>query len=181
MIRRSAPAMVLLLGGLIAGSQIAVGDNLYPAMPPPGASMGPSQAPNPYASAWPPPGASMGQPPPYYSPPGPPAGQPDPNAHTFDAARTNWVAPANSAAPPPLAVVPATVDNSHESTWYYRLDSFYWNERSGGVDFVNEYGPISTMGTFTAAAWSGTDSSCSAGPWPTTAPPNTGRPGPATE
>jgi hypothetical protein len=33
-----------------------------------------------------------------------------------------------------------------ESTWYYRLDSFHWNERLNGADFVNENGPIFTLG-----------------------------------
>jgi hypothetical protein len=33
-----------------------------------------------------------------------------------------------------------------ESTWYYRLDSFHWNERLNGQDFVNENGPMSTIG-----------------------------------
>ncbi len=139
--RRSALAMILLLS-----SQPASGGDWNPAMPPPGASMGPAQQPNPYASAWPPPGASMGQPSYLYASPSPTAGQPDPNAGTFDAGRTNWVAPANSPALPPVVAVPASGDSPHESSWYYRLDSFFWNERSGGVDFVNEYGPISTLG-----------------------------------
>jgi hypothetical protein len=107
--------------------------------------MGPSQAPNPYAAAWPPPGASMGQPPQFYASPAPATAQPDPNARTYDAGQTSWVAPTGSPAPPPVVVPPST-DNSREATWYYRLDSFYWNERGGGVDFVNEYGPISTVG-----------------------------------
>jgi len=33
-----------------------------------------------------------------------------------------------------------------ESTWYYRFDSFLWNERVGGADVVNESGPVSTVG-----------------------------------
>jgi hypothetical protein len=33
-----------------------------------------------------------------------------------------------------------------ESTWYYRLDYFHWNERLNGSDFVNEDGPLSTVG-----------------------------------
>jgi hypothetical protein len=33
-----------------------------------------------------------------------------------------------------------------ESTWYFRQDAFSWNERVGGTDFVNEYGPLSTLG-----------------------------------
>ena len=45
-----------------------------------------------------------------------------------------------------MVAVPAPADGPRESCWYYRLDTFYWNERSGGADFVNEYGPISTLG-----------------------------------
>ena len=33
-----------------------------------------------------------------------------------------------------------------QSTWYFRQEAFYWNERSDGRDFVNEYGPLSTVG-----------------------------------
>ena len=40
----------------------------------------------------------------------------------------------------------ACVVSPAQSTWYYRLDSFSWNERVGGVDVVNEYGPLSTLG-----------------------------------
>jgi hypothetical protein len=133
--------MVLLLG-----SQLALGDNWNPAMPPPGASMGPAQPPNPYAAAWPPPSTSTGQPPQFNASPGPAAGQPAPNAPAFDVGRTSWIAPAGSPAPPVVAAAAASSDNSHESSWYYRLDTFHWNERSNGADFVNEYGPISTVG-----------------------------------
>jgi hypothetical protein len=148
MMRRLALVTILLLGG-----QVALGEDSYPALPPPGASMGPAQPPNPYAAAWPPPGASMGQPSQFYAQPAPPAGPPAPSAPAYDVGRTSWVAPANSPTPPPVMpvvpatpMVPATAGEPHESTWYYRLDSFFWNERSGGVDFVNEYGPISTVG-----------------------------------
>jgi hypothetical protein len=33
-----------------------------------------------------------------------------------------------------------------ESSWYSRVDYFHWNERSGGTDFVNEYGTLITVG-----------------------------------
>ena len=48
---------------------------------------------------------------------------------------------------PPVVPAPAAcVVSPAQSTWYYRLDSFSWNERVGGVDVVNEYGPLSTLG-----------------------------------
>ena len=50
------------------------------------------------------------------------------------------------AAPCAAPSIPAAVDRIIESTWYFRQESFHWNERSGGADFVNEYGPISTLG-----------------------------------
>jgi len=33
-----------------------------------------------------------------------------------------------------------------DSMWYFREDAFYWNERYLGRDFVNESGPLSTLG-----------------------------------
>lgn len=33
-----------------------------------------------------------------------------------------------------------------ESTWYARVDYFHWNERVDGQDFVNEEGPLFTLG-----------------------------------
>ena len=33
-----------------------------------------------------------------------------------------------------------------ESTWYTRVDYFHWNERLDGADFVNENGPLLTVG-----------------------------------
>jgi hypothetical protein len=57
---------------------------------------------------------------------------------------SNWQPAINS------AVVPATPPASHErfieSNWYTRIDYFHWNERSGGADFVNEDGPLFTLG-----------------------------------
>ena len=38
------------------------------------------------------------------------------------------------------------MDRTIESTWYFRQETFHWNERLGGADFVNEYGPLSTLG-----------------------------------
>jgi hypothetical protein len=154
MMRRSILAVLCLLS-----SQLALGDDWQPAM-------APAQQPNPYAAAWPPPGASMGQPAylagpsttttstllgqPVYPTTNPPASTTGPfatNPGAYDASRTNWGVPPPSSAPPPVvAAVPAPLVSPHESTWYFRQETFHWNERSGGVDFVNEYGPISTLG-----------------------------------
>jgi hypothetical protein len=41
---------------------------------------------------------------------------------------------------------PIVLEQSHESTWCFRLDSYTWTERIGGVDAVKETGPISTVG-----------------------------------
>ena len=54
--------------------------------------------------------------------------------------------PSDRAAIPAVVPSPTPAERQSESSWYYRLESFYWNERSGGVDFVNEAGPISTLG-----------------------------------
>ena len=46
-----------------------------------------------------------------------------------------------------VSVVPAAViERPIESSWYFRQETFYWNERSDGEDFVNERGPLSTLG-----------------------------------
>jgi len=37
-------------------------------------------------------------------------------------------------------------DRFLESTWYTRVDYFHWNERLAGQDFVNEDGPLVTLG-----------------------------------
>ncbi|MEN6450714.1 MAG: hypothetical protein ABFC96_09500 [Thermoguttaceae bacterium] len=68
-----------------------------------------------------------------------------------------WLSPATAtpAATPlpdrsltPRATPPTNVAAGRpiESTWYFREDSFSWNERLDGRDFVNEYGPLSTLG-----------------------------------
>jgi hypothetical protein len=71
---------------------------------------------------------------------------PGQDAPIYDAGRQNWIDSADRdavlSAPPNLASVVSPV----QSTWYYRLDSFTWNERVDGEDFVNEYGPLSTLG-----------------------------------
>ncbi len=97
---------------------------MAPALGP--AGLEPSQPPSPYSAAW------------------PPAGQDAPR--TFNPPRPDWAAPPQQ--PPVVATLPAaaTVERPIESTWYFRQEAFYWNERSDGRDFCNEYGPLSTLG-----------------------------------
>ncbi len=52
----------------------------------------------------------------------------------------------NPTAPPPDIVMPALGNRLIESTWYTRVDYFHWNESSDGMDFVNEYGTLITLG-----------------------------------
>jgi len=44
------------------------------------------------------------------------------------------------------ATAPALAERLTESTWYTRIDYFHWNERLDGADFVNEDGPLVTLG-----------------------------------
>jgi hypothetical protein len=44
---------------------------------------------------------------------------------------------------PPTVVEPEQLT---ESTWYTRIDYFHWDERLDGEDFVNEDGPLMTLG-----------------------------------
>ena len=50
--------------------------------------------------------------------------------------------------PAAVSVVPDVppVEQPIKSTWYFRQEAFFWNERSDGRDFVNERGPLSTLG-----------------------------------
>jgi hypothetical protein len=50
-------------------------------------------------------------------------------------------APPQPATPINTAVLPLT-----QSAWYTRIDYFHWNERIEGQDFVNESGPLWTLG-----------------------------------
>ena len=45
-------------------------------------------------------------------------------------------------APSPQPLAPPLT----ESSWYFRVDYFHWNERLDGADFVNEYGVLPTLG-----------------------------------
>ncbi|MBI2825154.1 MAG: hypothetical protein HYX69_10750 [Planctomycetia bacterium] len=85
-------------------------------------------------SVWPPkPPEAMPPPPPQ---PAPPVYQPN-----------NFQPPAGPV-PTVTAVVPAlpAVPLFVQSTWYTRFDYFHWNERFEGADFVNEDGPLFTIG-----------------------------------
>jgi hypothetical protein len=65
-----------------------------------------------------------------------------PNASRLDSAAGTSDRPVFSMTPPDQVLTERPV----ESTWYFRLESFHWNERYNGSDFVNEYGPMSTLG-----------------------------------
>ena len=126
---------VVLTSVLIISVCPAVGDDNSSTWPPAPASpagpalgsanLQPVQPPSPYSAAWPPPGQ---------------------DARTFAAGRQDWTAvPEHPAA---VSVAPDTppVERLITSTWYFRQDAFFWNERLDGRDFVNEYGPLSTLG-----------------------------------
>jgi hypothetical protein len=132
---------------------------------------GPSQPPSPYDSAWPPhtaresytgpvsppPTPGMVPPPPGLTP-SPPGVTPLPRTMTAPPPGGKALSPQPYDGPATAAqsadrVGSATIsyewprgERPIESTWYYRLESFHWNERVDGTDFVNEYGPISTLG-----------------------------------
>ena len=128
----------VLTVAFILGGQFVLGDDLTSVVPSPGAPAGPAfgqpglaptQPPSPYASAW------------------PPGGQPAPDPRGNNVGQASWLAPGDRAVGPPVVPAPAAcVASPAQSTWYYRLDSFSWNERVGGVDVVNEHGPLSTLG-----------------------------------
>jgi hypothetical protein len=126
---------------LIFSGQLALGDDLPLVMPPPGSptaptfgqpGLQPTQAPSPCLTAL------------------PPVEQPAPNPRPYDAGLASWTDPAAQPAArvesPPVVSAPATFDSPSHSTWYFRQDAFFWNERVDSLDVVNEYGPISTLG-----------------------------------
>jgi hypothetical protein len=129
--------LLTLAAALMLGSLPAWGDDLSFSALQPGpstatvsqAGAGPARLPYSDSQPWPPPG-----------------GQTPPDLRPYDLGRPGGIAPADRPTLPPVAPSPAPPDRPVESTWYYRLESFYWNERSGGVDFVNEAGPISALG-----------------------------------
>jgi hypothetical protein len=142
---------------LAVSTQVALGQEPYYPSPQPGSSgpafgppgMSSPQPASPYEAAWPPRpapdglGSPMSQPSSRLTPP-PPGGS-----------ALSPQLPSSTLTAPPTAdrttttTVFSTVplaERCTESTWYYRLESLHWNERVDGVDFVNEYGPISTLG-----------------------------------
>jgi hypothetical protein len=123
---------------LILGSLPALGEDVSFQMSPPGGSAVPQYGqigtpPPPLPSAdgiaWPPPG-------------GRPVAAPRP----YDFGRPDAMVPASPVALPPVVSCPTPIERVIESTWYYRLDAFYWNERGDGGASVNEAGPLSTIG-----------------------------------
>jgi len=86
----------------------------------------PEQPPSPYSAAWPAPGQDV--------------------PRTFNAPRQDWAAAPQQPAAVSVVPAPAPVERLIESTWYFRQEAFFWNERSDGSDFVNESGPLSTLG-----------------------------------
>jgi hypothetical protein len=119
----------------ILGSRLALGDDLNQAMPPPGSAVPPAFAP---------PGAGIVRTPSTYGAAMPSPGQDIPR--TYGASQPNWIAPTETAPLPRVDISPTLVEPLAESTWYFRQESFRWNERIESMDFVNEYGPLSTLG-----------------------------------
>jgi hypothetical protein len=58
----------------------------------------------------------------------------------------NFSGPANGVTIPPDVPMQGLGNRLIESTWYSRIDYFNWNERSDGMDLVNEYGTLLTVG-----------------------------------
>ena len=132
---RTVLTELILAALLVLGGGTAVGQQNFTAWPPPPptpaaqasgpANFQPSPPPSPYNAAWPAPGQ---------------------DGRTFSTGRQD-----STAAPEPSAavsVLPDTppVEQLITSTWYFRQESFFWNERFDGQDFVNERGPLSTLG-----------------------------------
>ena len=125
-------AICLLAVALVLTSHPALGDDLGRVMPPLGSPAGPAfappglaptQPPSPYDAAWPAPGQDV---------------------RRDGASPPNWIVPQPQTSAPMVVAASAPAESLAE--WYFRLDSFYWNERIDGVDFVTEYGPLSTLG-----------------------------------
>ncbi|HZZ27549.1 MAG TPA: hypothetical protein VFE46_06030 [Pirellulales bacterium] len=102
-----------------------------PAMPPVDAVPLPGALPSPIAA-----------PPPFTSPaPVAVAQLPAPNpTWATSTPATNYVPPTSDCPTEPLPGCPSI------ATWYTRIDYFHWNERIDGADFVNESGPLFTLG-----------------------------------
>jgi hypothetical protein len=113
----------------------AWGDYTVPTPPAPSAAgqtdLPPTRLPVTDTQAWPPPGQDIPR-------------------TTHGASHQNWIAQQSSAtAGVSLAGAPAPIEKPArviESTWYFRQEAFWWNERLDGADVVKEYGPLSTLG-----------------------------------
>ena len=139
--QRSIVERVALTVLLALGSLPVMGDQPYPAMQGPPAppqampnlarpnlgpsNFAPSPPPSPYESAWPPPGQDV---------------------RAFNAGRQDWTTAPEHPAVVSVVPAPASIERLIESSWYFRQEAFYWNERSDGTTFVNERGPLSTLG-----------------------------------
>lgn len=124
MFHARTPWILCLASLLMLRAQSVVGQDSSSTWPPSAPAIQP-EPPSPYNAAWPAPGQ---------------------DARTFNAGRQDWTTTPEQ--PPVVSVAPVPTPAEHlvESTWYFRQDSFYWNERIGSRDFVNEYGPLSTLG-----------------------------------
>ena len=93
--------------------------------------------------------------------PGPPVGTPPPSPSVWSP--NGPASPSNSAPGPvgsglwssPAAVQPqvyspavaaAEAGQATQCSWYTRVEYFHWNERANGTNFVNESGPLFTLG-----------------------------------
>ncbi len=160
MLRRIASAYLLVLAlPMTSIAQVGYAPP-SPDVPAPPAAQTP---PLPYESAWPPrqlpndPVAypTTSQPSPALQPPASASPWPPPGGTAKDKGplgedsipAVGESVPIQQSAPvfmPSGSIV--TGDSTCLSTWYFRQDSFWWNERLDGTDFVNEYGPLSTLG-----------------------------------
>lgn len=102
----------------------------------------------PVASPWVNPQSAVGSPPATYS--SRPSSQIadtsplSPPVSEFD--RPPLPAPMLRSVVPSDTPTTAPADRPLESSWYTRIDYFHWNERADGSDFVNESGPLITLG-----------------------------------
>jgi hypothetical protein len=121
-------SLLMLAARLAAGEENASAWPPMPAAPAAGSTgvpPSPQPQPSPYSAGWPPPGQDV---------------------RTYNAGRQDWTTAPER--PMVVSVAPDAppVDSPITSTWYFRQEAFYWNERLDGHDFVNEYGPLSTLG-----------------------------------
>jgi hypothetical protein len=137
----------LILASLpMLGACLAVAQESVSAWPPAATTsaggagaMEPLPPPSPYGAAWPPPGQDARS---------SNAGRQDWNAaqQSSPAAQQSLPAAMQDQAAVPIVTGPPRVEQLITSTWYFRQEAFYWNERVDGRDFVNERGPLSTLG-----------------------------------